>query len=258
MDPYLERYWDDVHLRLCAEIATDLQPRLPHGLRARGAQSIRLETGSDETGPGNRFEGDTVLVAIGPSADRSRARTATIATVEPVVVEAVPAAERERWVQIIDTARGDRVVTVIEVLSPGNKAAGGLNRRYRRKLEQYARGGVSLVEVDLLRSSRARLKITTDDIPARRRAAYYTCVNWAADSSVWHVYPMPLRDPLPTVPVPCRPGEPDVGLALQPIIDRIYAEGGHDDIDYSRRLKLRLSPADAAWAAGVIAAARPA
>ena len=110
MDPYMETYWDDVHVSLCTEIRTALQPHLPKGLRARAAQSVRLETGDEEPSPGNRFEGDTVLI------------------------EAVPAAELERWVQIIDTARGDRIVTVIEVLSPGNKAAGGLNKRYRRKL----------------------------------------------------------------------------------------------------------------------------
>ena len=70
---------------------------------------------------------------------------------------------------------------------------------------------------------------------------------------MWHVYPMSLRDPLPTVPIPCRPGEPDVGLSLQPIIDRIYVEGGHDDVDYTRRLRPKLSPTDAAWAAERVA-----
>ena len=257
MDPYLERYWDDVHISLCAEIRTALQPDLPKGLRARAGQNIRLETPAEEPGPGNRFEGDTVLVATGPAARRRASHDpdgGPVATVEPVVLEAVPAAELERWVQIIDTADGNRVVTVIEVLSPGNKASGGLNKRYRRKLIQYARAGVSLVEIDLLRSSRARLTITTEDVPARRRAAYYTCVNWASDPSFWNVYPMPLRDPLPSVPVPCRPGEKDVPLALQPIIDRIYVEGGHDDINYAgTRLRPRLSPADAAWAADLIA-----
>ena len=255
MDPYLERYWDDVHNSLCTGIMAALQPLLPKGLRARATQNIRLETPVQEPGPGNRFEGDTVLVAVGP---RGRSNAAGgLATVEPVVFERIDALERDRWVQIIDTTDGNRVITVVEVLSPGNKQAGQLNRRYRAKLRRYGRAGVSLVEIDLLRSSRARLTITTDDMPAGRRAAYYTCVNWAADPAVWKAYPMPLRDALPTIPVPCRPGEADVPLALQPVVDRAYAEGGHDDIDYSRRPKPRLPPADAAWAAEVIAAARP-
>ena len=255
MDPYLEPYWDDVHVSLCAEIRTALQPHLPRGLRARAAQSIKLEEQNLPPGPGQRFEGDTVLVATGPAAVASAVSSAAIATVEPVVFEEIPALERERWVQIIDTADGNRVVTVIEVLSPGNKESGELNRRYRDELKQYRRAGVNLVEIDLLRSGRARLRITNDDIPARRRAAYYTCVNWAAGDCPWRweVFPMPLRDPLPTVPVPCRRDDADVALPLQPIIDRIYVEGGHDDIDYTARLRPRLSPADAAWAAERVA-----
>jgi hypothetical protein len=253
MDPYLEPYWDDVHIRLCTEISTDLQPNLPKGLRARAAQSIRLEEPDLPPGRGHRFEGDTVLVATGPAA-RAAAAGAAVATVEPVVFEEVPAMERERWVQIIDTANGNRVVTVIEVLSPGNKASGDLNKRYRAKLIQYLRAGVNVVEIDLLRSSRARLRITHADLPSSRRAAYYTCVNRAVDDPWrWEVYPMPLRDPLPTVPVPCRKGDNDVPLSLQPIIDRIYVEGGHDDIDYTVPLRPRLSAADAAWAESLIA-----
>ncbi len=257
MDPYLERYWDDVHVSLCTEIRTALQPNLPKGLRARAAQSIKLEEPDLPPGPGQRFEGDTVLVATGP-AGRPAGGLGTVATVEPVAFEEIPALERERWVQIIDTADGNRVVTVIEILSPGNKESGELNRRYLAKLKQYFRAGVNLVEIDLLRTSRARLRITSADIPAKRRAAYYTCVNWAVENPWrWAVYPMPLRDPLPTVPVPCRRGEADVALPLQPIVDRIYVEGGHDDIDYTAPLRPRLSPADAAWAADRVAA-RPA
>ena len=255
MDPYLERYWDDVHISLCTAIRTALQPKLPKGLRARAAQHIRLETPDEDPGPGQRFEGDTVLVATGPAARKGGGGGTALATVEPVLFEEIPALERERWVQIIDTADGNRVVTVIEILSPGNKESGDLNRRYREKLKQYRRAGVNLVEIDLLRSSRARLRITNADIPPNRRAAYYTCVNWAGGEQpwFWKVYPMPLRNPLPTVPIPCRKGEADVALPLQPIIDRIYVEGGHDDINYAAPLRPRLSAADAAWAAELTA-----
>ena len=54
--------------------------------------------------------------------------------------------------------------------------------------------------------------------------------------------------------IPLRPGrDADVPLALQPIVDRIYIEGGYDDLDYARPLRPPLSPADAAWAADRIA-----
>ena len=60
---------------------------------------------------------------------------------------------------------------------------------------------------------------------------------------------MPLRQSLPGISIPLRAGEPEVSLNLQMLIDQVYVDGGHDDIDYSRPLKPRLSAEDQAWAA---------
>ena len=57
------------------------------------------------------------------------------------------------------------MVTAIEILSPWNKLPGRLNEAYRQKLVDYGRGGVSVVEVDLLRSPRGRLMGTDLDLP---------------------------------------------------------------------------------------------
>ena len=144
-------------------------------------------------------------------------------------------------------------MTAIEVLSPKNKDGGQGSRHYRRKLLDYIRAGVNIVEVDLVRSSRDRLLVPAVGDSRGRPAAYYACVNWARDPTRWEAYPMPLRDPLPTVPVPCRTGEADVPLPLQAVIDRVYVEGGHGRTRYARPLDRPLSPADAAWAADRIA-----
>jgi uncharacterized membrane protein YqiK len=67
-----------------------------------------------------------------------------------------------RWIQIIDTTSGNRVITAIEILSPWNKMPGKLNEGYIKKLEDYRRGQVSLVEIDLLRHPRrGRLVVKT-------------------------------------------------------------------------------------------------
>jgi len=63
---------------------------------------------------------------------------------------------------------------------------------------------------------------------------------------------MPLREPLPTIPIPCRETDSDVPLALQPLIDRIYLDGGHYDIDYSKPTEPPLSKEDRQWAAEVV------
>ena len=149
--------------------------------------------------------------------------------------------DRERWVQIIDTRNGDRVVTVIEILSPTNKRTGPLNARYREKISRFWKAGVNIVEIDLLRSSRGNLKVQWDDLPENRQATYLTCINRASDCDTWQCYPMSLRSPLPTIPIPCRETDADVPLPLQRVMDQIYFEGGHYDIDYSQPPSTRFS-----------------
>ena len=207
-----------------------------------------LDDEGDGPGP---VEPDILVVESGPFASRMSGGAA-VATLDPVLVRQLPAERVERWVEVIDVTDGNRVVTVIEVLSPGDKASGDLNRKYREKLRRYSDGGANVVEIDLLRSSPERLAVPMHDLPRERCAAYCACVKRVADPDLWAAYPIPLRNPLPTLPVPCREGEDDVALALQPIIDRIYEEGAYDSIDYTVPPRPPLSAADAAWAAELI------
>jgi hypothetical protein len=250
MDPYLEARWGDVHTALCIGIRSALQPVLPRGLRARAQQDVLIEDDS-EPAREQKFEIDIAVVQTGEAARRAT-RGASISAVDPIVVRHIPAIERSQWVEIIDTTAGNRVVTAIEILSPGNKRPGKLNKRYRRKIDQYIEAGVNIVEIDLLRSSRARLTVRREELPADRREAYLTCICRSSDPLQWVVYPMPLRQPLPTIPVPCRETDDDVALSLQPLIDQSYREGGHDDIDYRRPPEPPLDADDAARAADLI------
>ena len=163
----------------------------------------------------------------------------------------------DKWAQIIDLDDGDRVVTAIEVLSPSNKSAGRDNRDYRRKVRDYISGGVNVVEIDLLRSPHDRLAVPVVEVqPGRREppTTYFARVGRAVRRQYWEVYPTPLRDPLPTIAIPCRRTDDDVPLPLQAVLDRVYQEGGHHHLNYARPLRPRLPKADAAWAAGRIAA----
>jgi hypothetical protein len=253
MDPYLESRWSDVHVRLIAYIGEALQPLLPPDLRARSEERVLLESadGEDLT----VYRSDVAVVDTGASRPQPQA-AAGQATVEPVLIDIQPGPRLDRFVQIVDAKRGNRVVTVIEVLSPWNKAPGRLNREYRRKVEDYASAEVGLVEIDLLRSPRSHLDIGQHDLPAARRAPYLVCVRRAARPGRWEVYPLPLREKLPNVPVPLREGERDVFLDLQQLIRRVYEAGGHDDIDYRRPPDPPLDRTDEEWAAGLLRDAR--
>jgi hypothetical protein len=252
MDPYLERRWGDVHSALCIEIRTSLQPILPEGLRARAQEDVLLEY--DPAVSSRSYQPNIAIVEVGEAEESSGGKGMSLATtLKRISVRHVRRPRRRRWVEILDTSDSNRVVTAIEILSPGNKASGKLNRSYRKKLEQYLDGGTNVVEIDLLRSSRKRLAVPTAEIPEETRSDYYVSLCRADDPDLWIVYPMSLRNPLPTVPIPCRNTDNDVPLELQPIIDRIYQEGGHDDLNYHEPLEPPLSSEDCAWAAALIA-----
>src|SRR5438876_1000794 len=122
MDPYLEARWGDVHSALCIEIRTALQPDLRRGLRARAEEEVVLEDEAVDTGS-QLFCPDLAIIETGGGA-RGLARGSQLATVEPIAIERIPARSRNRWVEIVDTTSGNRVVTAIEILSPGNKLSG--------------------------------------------------------------------------------------------------------------------------------------
>ena len=233
MDPYAEPDRDDVAAGLCAGIRAALQPLLPDGLRAQ-------------------VSGDEVPVFGGGDVDSVTVERSPHGGPQEVVLIRFAGVFRRGWIQVTDTRDEDRILTVINVLRPGDKAAGQRNREYRRTVRWRLASGISQVELDLLRTSRRRLTVPTDMIPPSRRAAYYACVCRAHDRNVWAAYPMPLRQPLPTIPVPCRRGEADVPLPLQPVFDRVYHDGRFETTQYHRPLDVPLDAADATWAADLV------
>jgi len=251
MDPYLEQRWSDVHAKLVAFIGEALQPNLPRGLRARSEERILLEEQSATEEYVTTYRPDVAIVESG-SLQPQRMSGATTTVPEPLLIEFDNPPPIDRWVQIIDVTSGNRVITTIEVLSPWNKMPGRLNTLYLKKLSDYLRANVSVVELDLLRSSRDQLMVSWERLPPDKRAHYLTCIRRAWKSSLWEVYPMSLRQPLPPIPIPLRQTDQDVPLALQPLIERVYVAGGHDDIDYSKPPHQSLSTDDQAWAQRVV------
>ena len=62
------------------------------------------------------------------------------------------------------------------------------------------------------------------------------------------MWPVRLRDPLPVVPVPLRPPDPDAKLDLQKVVHDVYDAAHYGDYVYTGAPQPPLHPEEAAWA----------
>src|SRR4051812_41642515 len=119
MDPYLEAHWRDIHARLIIYTSDALQGVLPTGLRARVEESVLLET---PVGIGDHPLYPDVRVVEYASRRLGGAGGVGVALAEPLVVDVEVDPVGEPYLEIIDVESGNRVVTLIEFLSPSNKS----------------------------------------------------------------------------------------------------------------------------------------
>ena len=248
MDPYLEAYWGDVHSRLVLYASDLLQGKLPRDLVSRVEERVFVE--SPDGGTASVYYPDVRVVE-----HPSRAGETAVAVVEetiaanPLVIDLRREPITETFIEIRDRRTGNRLVTVIEVLSPSNKRPGVGRKVYLRKQRELQRGRVNLVEIDLLRDGRRTFESRKNPLPLPERPTYMAAVWRASHERQLEVYPIDLRRRLPVIRVPLRADDADVILDLQAIVDQAYRNGRYElDIDYSRDIPPPLEPADAFWA----------
>ncbi len=245
MDPYLEAHWRDVHSSLVIYIRNALRGQLPAELRARVEERVVLETSE---GIGEQRLPDARVVEFAARQPRPGPGTILAAATKPLILDMAGEPMTEGFLQIIDVSSGNRVVTIVEVISPTNKLPGKGREQYLRKQKELCNSDTNLVEIDLVRTGPHVAAIPLGQIPPAQRTPYLVCVHRATAPTKAEVYPIPLQERLPVVKVPLRPQDADVRLELQPLVESAYVDGGYEDggLDYTRDPQPPLS--DAAWA----------
>lgn len=251
MDPYLEPHWLDVHTRLVTNASTALNRVLPPDLVARSEE--RLAIASDDPLDAVQRDGPDVTV-FHPGSAETAAGGATLTAPYKLVVDLDPLTERS--IKII-RPRDERVITVVEFLSPTNKSGEGLHH-YVAKRNELVAGHVHVVEIDLVRTGDWRAVLRPHLCPREAVTPYRVTIRLGGHRDAVYLYPISLRTPLPQVPVPLRPGDPDIRLDLQQLITDAYADGRYAmTLDYSAPPDPPLAGSDADWAAA-LARPRPA
>lgn len=256
MDPYLEgEMWQEFHETLAGEVRAQLMPKLRPKYVALLAKRYVVDrpTLSVVGAPSERVLYPDVHVVKPPEAPPARpvqgagaAVAAPAAELPSLVAEEVPVLS----VEIRDVAER-RLVTIIEILSPVNKRGTGA-REYAERRSELLETRTHLLEIDLLRGG-VRIQLLGEPPPGN----YYIYLSRIQRRPYTQIWPVALREPLPTVPVPLLPPDPDVALEFQAAVDACFELVGYERLlDYSGPPPPPdLNAEDAAWVDEVLRSA---
>jgi hypothetical protein len=233
MDPYLEHpaLWPGVHQSVITYSRDLLQEQAGDGFIVTMGERVYVEA---------------------RRAHKNPRVTKTKAADSPVVVVVLEGIERrEVFLEILDARNGDKVVTVIEVLSPSNKRKGPGRELYLGKQRDVLESDASLVEIDLLREGEPTVALPPESLGEE---AYRVVVSRPQDRKRRELYPIALRDPLPRAGIPLVPPHADLVLDLAAVMAQTYERGAYGRrIDYGREPFPALRREDEAWCRKLLA-----
>ncbi len=185
MDPWLETpaLWKDLHSRLI--VALSEQPAAILSERYFAAIDTYI-----------------VVEVIEPDEIRRQRREQLPATDTPValapapLVGVLPFPATQSRIELRTADPSQQLVTVIEVLLPANKRPSQPNNDYERRRQELLATDVTLLEIDLLRAgNRPAVAIELPPEP------YFVLLSRATNRPYVEIWPLPLRQPIPLLPV---------------------------------------------------------
>lgn len=243
MDPWLEHpaLWPDVHNRLISAIADAIVPQVaPKYFVGLESRMVLLEP-QDLPLIGVPDLAITTRAPAIRGADVGAPATQGVAVAEVIV----PMSERVRENYLEVRAVEDRaLVTLIELLSPANKLFKKGRSKYERKRWRVFNSLTSLVEIDLLRAGRP-MPWTQGPAPSD----YRILVSREYRRPGAQLYTFDVRTPIPAIPLPLLPGDPEPPIDLNAILHAVYDRARYDlVVHYDRPPEPPLREGDAAWA----------
>lgn len=243
MDPYLEGdLWPDAHQALANQIRRQLTPLIQPKYVARLSRYV-VEDIHPEQDLGIMYPDAGVFLGRPGAGEPTVIYSGSKTTVPPAFsIPVLAPVEVEIPVVEIRDVKDNILITAIEILSPVNKRAPGLEQYVQKRIRLH-RSGVHLLEIDLIRRG-----VRVIQHAGLEESAY--CITLTrAGSSRTDVWPVALRSALPVLPVPLAPPDADVPLDLQQALNDVYAEAAyHLSIDYSEEPPPpALSESDKTW-----------
>jgi uncharacterized protein DUF4058/DUF2934 family protein len=139
----------------------------------------------------------------------------------------------------------DRLVTLVNVLSPANKSTAAGRQPVLEQRRQALDDGANLVEIDLILQGQPMNEVNREGLP---KWDYAITVARATYPGRYEIYTATLRKQLPRFRLPLASGDRDTVLDLQAIFTRYYIEGDYlARLDYSREPPVPLADEDSHW-----------
>jgi hypothetical protein len=242
MDPYIERpaIWADFHDALIAEIRGILQPMLRPKYVALMQDRLYVVESKRPIYP------DVAVIESARAATSGNAASSAVVIEEPMEFETLEDEIREPYIEIIEPAAGNRLITAIEVLSPENKTKGLGRKKYLQKRHEIIKARARIVEIDLLRAGKSTLPLTAADFARMPPHHYLIGVKRAPKRQ--GVYPVALQKPLPSIKIPLAHNDADVVLDLQAAFALAWEKGPYPDLlHYDDAPPGKMSHEEIAW-----------
>jgi hypothetical protein len=147
--------------------------------------------------------------------------------------------EQETYVEV-RSAADDRLITVLDLISPANKAEGLGRQAYLDRRKQSLAAKASLVEIDLLLQGRPLQDYAREGLPDWD---YAVTVTRSVQPDRYEIYTGMFEKRLPRFRMPLAADDRDTVLDLQAAVARTYEMGGFgEQIDYLRGPPVDLTP----------------
>jgi hypothetical protein len=256
MDPYLEyaAFWSSFHTRLMVALAEAIEPQLGPNYYVEVEARTYQSDAEDEAllvgipdaivcaSPAGSLPPELPVELPVEAASPKESAVATQARPETVTVP-MPMAIQQRYLEVREMGTDD-VITVIELLSPTNQRSGEGRTEYEKKRRLILGSETHLVELDLLRGAKPMTILG-----ARSPSTYRILLSRSQQRPKADLYGLTLQQALPTVPIPLKPGDPDVIVNVQDVFSRVYEKARYRTrIDYHQPLPPpKLAEAEQQW-----------
>lgn len=209
MDPYLEdaKRWPTFHNQFISALGDALQPALN--------EKYRLRLGH------RHYE------------------------IEQVLFTSIQKEEhQEPFLEIRQKGSGDKLVTLIELISPVNRTHPIGRQRYEIRREEARNDGAHLVELDVVLQGKTCLEA---DLSTLTESQYVCSVTRNVRPVKHELYGSLISKRLPRVRLPMMSEDRDLVLDVQALINRVYDRCFEGTIDYQYDPHVPLSDEDRHW-----------